>query len=600
MPDALFYGLAFAHVLVAAGAIVFLAWLGPRAFRTPLWMPLLLICSGIASFALLDVAGELEFAQGKVLQNVEFDVAAQSGVILAIVGLVHLAAVYPRRLDDSRIRAGLLAFYAVALAGIFLAPLRVGLDTSLPGGGVLVAGPGLIGDARVLPMYTGLVATMVWFGYLGVRGRNERERKAGLNLCITVAATLTIAVTLPLSGLPISRADTTMLSVTAWLIGAGLALARGGLPMPAQASLRRFMESSRDALLFVDASTLIVSMNPVAVEILGAGGAWAGTPFEQVMRPAFKDEATWNVVSKSIGDALLAKSLKTEAEADRVGPQERPFRVVIDPMETNNKRGRSEGALVRMIDISNERAAEEGSRRAQALQDLVIRVMGHDLKTPIAVVGGYLQLAEMRLSKPMGDAEREATRGDLKKAGQATALMHVIMANARAISRLTMGVAPETRQEVDLAKMVREVTEILGPLATAKLLTLEVDCPESLRLPLLPGFESVIMNLTSNAIKYTPDGGKVTVALRDAGGATSLEVEDTGPGIPVEARRHLFQEYERLSREQTVGSHGLGLSIASTLVELDGGRISVHDRPDGKSGTLFRVEFAAASKASKP
>ena len=566
MADSLSTALSLAHVVVAAGAFAFLAWLGPRAFRTPLWMPLLMVCSGIASFALIDLAGELVLAQGDAQRSIELDIAAQSGVILSIAGLVHLAAVYPRRLDNPWVRASLVAFYALALVGIFLAPLQVRLDPSAPGGAAIVAGPGLLGGARRVPVFVGLIATMVWFGFLGLRGRNERERKAGVSLCIAVAAALAIAVALPLSGLPISQLDTALFSVAAWLIGAGVGLARGGLPIPVHASLRRFMESSRDALLFVDADTLIGTMNPVAVELLGAKDGWEGRPFEEVMAPAFKDAASWKVVASRIGDVLLAKSLKTDAEADRVGQDERPFRIIIDPLRTDLKRGRADGAVIRMRDISSERAAEESSKRAQALQDLVIRVMGHDLKAPITVIGGYLQLAGTRLTGPMGEAEREATASDLRKALQATALMQVIMANARAVSRLTMGAAPDMRRDdLNLAKMLREVTDILKPLADAKQLTLEVEAPEVLHLPLVAGFESVITNLLSNAIKYTPERGMVTVTLR-GGDHPTLEVADTGPGIPEEQRPRLFQKFERLTKEQGVGSHGLGLSIASTLV----------------------------------
>lgn len=154
--------------------------------------------------------------------------------------------------------------------------------------------------------------------------------------------------------------------------------------------------------------------------------------------------------------------------------------------------------------------------------------------------------------------------------------------------------AAAKREEVDAAKVVGQAVEGMRPLAEAKKHTLEVRLPAELKMTLPPAFDSVVANLLSNAIKYTPAGGQIAVRLSQGPSCVAFEVEDTGPGIPAESRERMFRKFERLSPDESKGSHGLGLSIAASLVALGGGTISVHDRPDGKSGCLFRVEMPSA------
>ena len=127
------------------------------------------------------------------------------------------------------------------------------------------------------------------------------------------------------------------------------------------------------------------------------------------------------------------------------------------------------------------------------------------------------------------------------------------------------------------------------PLAEARKQQLRLACPEELRVELPPGFESVVGNLLTNAIRYTPPGGTLDVRLEGNAAHASLEVEDTGPGIEPALRPRLFKKFERLEHEASVGSHGLGLSIAYSVVELAGGTIEALGRSDGASGALFRV-----------
>ncbi len=103
--------------------------------------------------------------------------------------------------------------------------------------------------------------------------------------------------------------------------------------------------------------------------------------------------------------------------------------------------------------------------------------------------------------------------------------------------------------------------------------------------------ERVVVNLVSNAVKFTPDGGRVEVRLSSSGDSATIEVRDSGIGIPEEERGQIFSRFFRSSvaQKQAIPGSGLGLSIARAVVEKHGGRVELESR-DG-DGTTFRVSL---------
>jgi signal transduction histidine kinase len=107
-----------------------------------------------------------------------------------------------------------------------------------------------------------------------------------------------------------------------------------------------------------------------------------------------------------------------------------------------------------------------------------------------------------------------------------------------------------------------------------------------------------LMNLIHNAIKYTPNGGTITVEVNATGGRAVIEVRDTGPGIPVAHRDRIFDRFYRVdaSRSREEGGIGLGLAIARWAVEANGGQIELAS--NGTDGSLFRVILPASDDSS--
>jgi len=156
---------------------------------------------------------------------------------------------------------------------------------------------------------------------------------------------------------------------------------------------------------------------------------------------------------------------------------------------------------------------------------------------------------------------------------------------------------------VDLVSVVRRAEEIVRPGLMRRELDLDVDVPD--HPVVIPGdegqLERVVINLATNAVKFTLDGGRVTLRLIAPANGTAgpvIEVEDTGIGIPEGDQEMLFSRFFRAAqaRETAVPGSGLGLSIAKSIVELHGGEINA--RSVYGSGSTFRVEFPA--DASSP
>lgn len=575
-------------ILVAMGALGALVWLGDRVSRTALWVPLLVFCGGIIAVALLHLGDDLAERAGAGDLAVELQVGALSAVVIALAGGLHFAAVYPRRVTARWLPAALLAMYGLAVFYVLMAPTRI----TWQGAGRLVDSQGPLLVAIGYVFYLALLLPIGWFAFLALRGRNDSERKAARSLTLATGPPVVIGFLLTLLGIPVEPDTLAVALFGLWLIGVLFAFARRGLPLPLAGSMRRVNDSSADAIVVIGSDATIVAVNKATFSLLGIPPSPLGKPFEGVLAPAFKDAAAWSRLASQIGAAILAGSQQVEEEVGTAGPQGRPVSVLVDPLRSREAKGRADGVVVRVRDVTAAKVAQEAAVRATELQDLVIRVMGHDLKAPLTVVSGYLELSHKRLGGPLSEADRSAVQAHLAKAVVATTLMREVMVNARAISRITMaGASQAPREATDLSRMVDDVVEVLRPLATAKQISMTVERPDSFRVPLVPGFESVISNLVSNAIKYTPPGGEVAVSVAGAVGFVRLEVADTGPGIPVESRGRLFRKFERLALEQSVASHGLGLSITAAIVELSAGRITVIDRPDGRSGALFRVEI---------
>ena len=159
------------------------------------------------------------------------------------------------------------------------------------------------------------------------------------------------------------------------------------------------------------------------------------------------------------------------------------------------------------------------------------------------------------------------------------------------VAKLEAGQMRLNRRTLDLASFVRSIVEAFVPAAEGKGVVLDVDAPSSLRCAFdSDALEKVVTNLVSNALKFTPGGGLVTITLRETSDGVMLRVADTGPGIPAEHLAHVFERFyqvdETLTRAEA--GTGIGLALVQELVTLHGGAIEVSSG-DLAPGAVFTV-----------
>ncbi|MDX1658741.1 MAG: HAMP domain-containing sensor histidine kinase [Nitriliruptorales bacterium] len=215
----------------------------------------------------------------------------------------------------------------------------------------------------------------------------------------------------------------------------------------------------------------------------------------------------------------------------------------------------------------------------------------HDLRNPITTIQGFAETMRVHAGERLRGPERIAVES-IERNSQRMARLVDDLLQLSAIE----DAAPQLElQDTDLADLTRATVLAHEILAEKKEIALEVDAPDELVLQADGDkLEQVIANLVSNAVKYTPSGGRVQVTLTAAGDHAELTVSDTGVGIPEHEQQHLFEPFTRLSSEPTGGevSTGLGLAIVHRIVSAHGGAIEVRSRAG--EGSTFTVRLPLA------
>jgi PAS domain S-box-containing protein len=237
--------------------------------------------------------------------------------------------------------------------------------------------------------------------------------------------------------------------------------------------------------------------------------------------------------------------------------------------------------------LESERAQNDRLRELDRLKDEFVAAVSHELRTPLTSILGYLELVlddtdrlDDQHRQFLDVAERNANRL-LRLVGD---LLFVAQVDA---DKLTLA-----RSELELDALVEECVEAAGPRAAEGGVTLGSETELESALSGDPArLAQLVDNLISNAIKFTPAGGRVDVRLARSNGSAVLEVEDTGMGISADEQTHLFERFYRTrsAGENAIPGTGLGLSIAQEIAQAHGGHIGVTSEEG--VGTTFRVEL---------
>ncbi len=272
------------------------------------------------------------------------------------------------------------------------------------------------------------------------------------------------------------------------------------------------------------------------------------------------------------------------------------------------------GALIAIEVRFRNLAAEAERRRAQAAEALqeterlaeartrLLRGITHDVKNPLGAAKGYAELLGMEIKGPLTDGQKPLVEGVERSVDSALA----IIADLLDLARADFGVSVR-REKLELEQFIQRAIEDYRAKAAHTQHTIEADMPDE---PIIAHTDpirlrQVLDNLVSNALKYTPGPGRIVVRTRTVNNPAAsregewvvVEVADSGPGIPVEHREMIFDEFTRLDEDSPVRGHGLGLPTARALARQLDGDLTVEDAAEGATFAVWIPQRDEAAPA---
>jgi PAS domain S-box-containing protein len=364
------------------------------------------------------------------------------------------------------------------------------------------------------------------------------------------------------------------------------------------------LKSIHDAVIAADSKGELTFINPVAQSLTGweqeqAAGRTLVAVFDIVDEETRqRDEsgtmrALFEGVAHRFGDhsALVAKDGTI-----------RPIDGGSSPIKDSE--GRVIGVVLVFRDITErrqiERAREELFKRekfaraqaeeANRLKDEFLATLSHELRNPLNIIVGYSEVLARSSEAKQSELICHAAETIQRNAGVQSQLINDLLD----LSRLQTGKLALEPRPLSLAAVIGDAVESIREQAAGKEIMLSVDLPpqqivvsaDQVRV------QQIVWNLVTNAVKFTPKGGRISVTLEEDGGEAALTVEDNGQGIDQEFLPHVFEMFRQADASATRkhGGMGIGLALVRQLADLHGGRVEAHSEGVGR-GARFVVRL---------
>jgi PAS domain S-box-containing protein len=370
---------------------------------------------------------------------------------------------------------------------------------------------------------------------------------------------------------------------------------------------RELLEAAPDAIVEVDALGQIVLVNTAMEKMFGYSRAeLMGSSIDMLLPRDLRSlheehrRTFWgNPKTRPMGGSL-------ELFAQRKDGLQIPVEISLSPVRTED--GIRVSAFVR--DVTERKQAEEKIRsldksfreelfaknlelaarnkeveRANQLKSGFLSSMSHELRTPLHTISGFAELLIEEMKGPLNESQKRFVEHIQKDSRHLLELINEILD----LSKIEAGRLELHLEPFDSCEVIKDTLAGLHHLASNKAITVSEDLnPVWINADRLR-FKEVLYNLISNAIKFTPDGGSITVSSKERAEEAFFSVSDTGIGIPPSEQSTIFEEFSQLgptSRGVREGT-GLGLAITKRLIELHNGRIWVESQPGLGSAFYF-------------
>jgi signal transduction histidine kinase len=269
------------------------------------------------------------------------------------------------------------------------------------------------------------------------------------------------------------------------------------------------------------------------------------------------------------------------------------FNFVYSPIVETN--GDVSGIFVHAVDVTDQVLARREAEEANRAKSEFLAAMSHELRTPLNAIAGYAQLVMMGVHGPVTNAQREALERLLRSEQHLLSLVNDVLNFAK----LEAGRVEYNFTAVPVRAVVEGVRTVVEPQIAAARLAFPVGAlPDAAAWADADKVQQILINLLSNAAKFTPAGGEVAIraAVRDGDGRrwVDIAVSDTGIGIPADRQASVFDPFVQVHRRLTTSTEGtgLGLAISRDLARGMDGDLSV-ESVEGK-GSTFTLSLPAA------
>lgn len=338
------------------------------------------------------------------------------------------------------------------------------------------------------------------------------------------------------------------------------------------------LEAALSAIVIVDTDGLIVWANPAYDRLTGRRGeADMGKRLDVLREDTAEPERRELISALNEG-----RPARVELESERAGGNGFLEEVFLSPVTDVN------GTVTHLVVVRQDITER---KRLEQLKTDFVSMVSHELRTPLTSIIGYADILLQEAERSQADHQHAIAEKIRARGGD----MHGLVEELLEVSQMqsTDGIPLQTRK-CRLGEVVRSAAAAID---VADGCELEIDIQESLPDTMCDPerMGHVVSNLVSNAMKYSPDGGTVSVRLAEEAGVFRLEVSDEGVGIAQEDVERIFERFTQADMTSTrrFGGFGLGLFIVDTIVRAHGGTVGVESQPG--RGSLFWVEIPVVS-----